>query len=238
MTTLTIDTVAEAINREHALACDQAKTAIQHGIRCGELLAAKKAELTHGEFMPWVAAHCVFKYSTAARYMKAAKQISTGVEILALSDLFPSGRLVAGSARDESASAPSIEGMVKNAARDVIENETTHLRAEADADRHLLRAGDTAAAARAARRIERWEQVSQWICASIVQESSEGLRDLGLSLAQIKSFHVAVSAYLADGVPFNRAFERAAAIIFTLIDVHLDADDIEQAADSAVTATT
>ena len=42
--------------------------------------------------MAWVTANCEFQYSTAARYMKAAMQSSTGVEISTLSKIFPSGR--------------------------------------------------------------------------------------------------------------------------------------------------
>jgi hypothetical protein len=44
--------------------------------------------LPHGSFQAWIKGHCEFEYSTAARYMKAAKQISTGVEISKLSDVF------------------------------------------------------------------------------------------------------------------------------------------------------
>lgn len=83
---------ADDINREHQLAHQHAKTAIEHAVRCGELLAGKKAELPHGSFQPWLKEHCQFAYSTAARYMKAVKQISTGVEISTLSQIFASGR--------------------------------------------------------------------------------------------------------------------------------------------------
>lgn len=83
---------AAAINEEYRLARQSATDAIQHAILCGELLAIKKKELPHGEFTPWVSANCEFEYSAAARYMKAAKQSSTGVEFSTLSALFPSGR--------------------------------------------------------------------------------------------------------------------------------------------------
>jgi hypothetical protein len=79
---------ADMINREHELARTCAKSAIEHAIRCGELLTEKKAALGHGEFIPWIETNCEFKYSTAARYMKAVKRISTGVEISSLSDVF------------------------------------------------------------------------------------------------------------------------------------------------------
>jgi hypothetical protein len=87
-----LEITADAINQEHALARSHADSAIRHAIRCGELLTAKKRELAHGNFTPWVTANCEFQYSTAARYMKAAKQSSTGVEISTLSEVFASGR--------------------------------------------------------------------------------------------------------------------------------------------------
>ena len=86
---------AAAINHEHRMARGLAYSAIEHAIECGVLLLAKKQKMPHGEFMPWIEKHCNFKYSTAARYMKAAAQSSTGVEISVtkhLSYLFPSGR--------------------------------------------------------------------------------------------------------------------------------------------------
>jgi hypothetical protein len=55
------------------------------------LLLKKQSELPHGEFQKWIALNCTFKYSTAHRYMVAAKKKSTGVEIPSLSALFPSG---------------------------------------------------------------------------------------------------------------------------------------------------
>jgi hypothetical protein len=87
-----ITITAEDVNCEHALARSCAETAVQHAIRCGELLKAQKAALPHGEFVPWVEANCEFAYSTAARFMKAAAQSSTAAEISSLRHLFPSGR--------------------------------------------------------------------------------------------------------------------------------------------------
>jgi hypothetical protein len=82
---------AQAINEEHRLARSSAEDAVQHAIRCGELLLAKKAELRHGQFMPWIEANCEFAWSTAKRYCLAAQQKATGVAISSLSGLFPSG---------------------------------------------------------------------------------------------------------------------------------------------------
>lgn len=90
--------VVDKINEEHRLAYTAAATsqaekarAIDHAIRCGQLLLEQKARLEHGDFQPWIEAHCRFAYSTAARYMTAARRISQGVEISSLTGLFPSG---------------------------------------------------------------------------------------------------------------------------------------------------
>jgi len=75
---------AAQINEAHRLARQHAESAVQYAIRCGELLAAKKAELKHGEFKPWIAANCEFSYQSAHAYMKAAQQKSRGLDFLSL----------------------------------------------------------------------------------------------------------------------------------------------------------
>lgn len=65
---------AKAINREHRLAHESAESAVEHAIRCGELLRAKKDELDHGEFIPWIAAKCEFSERLARAYMQVSKQ--------------------------------------------------------------------------------------------------------------------------------------------------------------------
>ena len=84
---------AHRIREEHRLALQCRDSAIEHATEAGRLLLMVKQRLGHGEFIPWVEAHCGLKYSTAARYVTAAKQISTGVEISSLRSVFPSGRL-------------------------------------------------------------------------------------------------------------------------------------------------
>jgi hypothetical protein len=68
---------AKAINEAHKLAHTSAETAIEHGIRCGQLLVAKKAELAHGEFESWIEKHCEFSPQTARRYMQVASKTLT-----------------------------------------------------------------------------------------------------------------------------------------------------------------
>jgi predicted GNAT family acetyltransferase len=84
--------LADEINKEHGLAQQLSETAVQHAIRCGQLLVEVKVALEHGQFEKWMADNCSFASSTARRYIQAAKQNATGVAISNLSGLFPSGR--------------------------------------------------------------------------------------------------------------------------------------------------
>lgn len=83
---------ASDINEAHALARTSAETAVQHAIRCGELLSAKKEALPHGEFQAWIEANCAFAVSTAKRYMTAATQKAAGLAFSSLRHCFPSGK--------------------------------------------------------------------------------------------------------------------------------------------------
>lgn len=59
---------AREINREHGLAAASDANSIKHKIRCGKLLAQKKA-IKHSNFMGWVKANCKFGHDTAMDYM-------------------------------------------------------------------------------------------------------------------------------------------------------------------------
>ncbi len=83
---------ADDVNDAHRLARGNAESAVQHAIRCGELLLQAKAQLKHGEFKPWIASSCEFAYSTAKRYMKAADQKATAVAFSSVRHLFDSGK--------------------------------------------------------------------------------------------------------------------------------------------------
>ena len=80
--------VAKKINDTHKAALKSATDAVSLAIKCGELLAKQKAKLEHGEWKSWIEKNCNFEYSTAARYMKAASQKSTGVDFSSLSQLY------------------------------------------------------------------------------------------------------------------------------------------------------
>jgi len=73
------DEIAERINAEHRLAASNEATALEHKIKCGEMLLQQKAITKHGQWKPWVKQHCEFEYSTATIYMDMARKKLTGV---------------------------------------------------------------------------------------------------------------------------------------------------------------
>lgn len=71
---------AKDINEAHRLARASAETAVQHAIKCGQLLAIKKDELDRGDFDGWVEKHCDFGRSSAYAYMKVAIKSSRALD--------------------------------------------------------------------------------------------------------------------------------------------------------------
>jgi hypothetical protein len=72
ITTVPLKTIASQANREHQLATDAACDALEHAMRCGELLSQAKAELGHGNFLPWLKANFAGSERTAQSYMRLA----------------------------------------------------------------------------------------------------------------------------------------------------------------------
>jgi hypothetical protein len=68
-TTNLIDHAGE-IRRHHDAVHAAARTAIEHALAAGRLLAEVKGALGHGGFESWVAEHCNFTARTARRYMQ------------------------------------------------------------------------------------------------------------------------------------------------------------------------
>jgi hypothetical protein len=69
--TVRADLTAEIIT-EHQAAFAAASDAVQHAVRCGELLLKAKAEIKHGEFGAYCKKTLPFDERTAQRYMQAA----------------------------------------------------------------------------------------------------------------------------------------------------------------------
>jgi hypothetical protein len=65
-------TIAADIDRHHAEAIACAASAVEHAKAAGTLLLQVKAQLPHGEFVPWMQAHLAVSKRQAQRYMTAA----------------------------------------------------------------------------------------------------------------------------------------------------------------------
>lgn len=69
-----ITTIAEEIRREHE-ACEQdAKSAVEHAVKAGELLTDAKAQVQHGEWLPWLCQNVPFSQQTANVYMRISEK--------------------------------------------------------------------------------------------------------------------------------------------------------------------
>ncbi|MEJ7786351.1 MAG: DUF3102 domain-containing protein [Solirubrobacteraceae bacterium] len=72
------DTIAMSlavdIRREHEAAQQAFASAVEHAVRCGELLAEAKAQVRHGEWLPWLAENFPASARTAQGYMRLAAQ--------------------------------------------------------------------------------------------------------------------------------------------------------------------
>lgn len=86
MTTTTITIIdrqrVEQINQEHRLCVRSYEDALAHAVECGRQLAAVRAEMPHGEWLPWLAEHFDGSVRIAQRYMQlaAAPQLQNASE--------------------------------------------------------------------------------------------------------------------------------------------------------------
>lgn len=67
-------TQVEKINAEHHACEAAARSSVKHAIRCGEMLAEKKAALKHGEWLPWLEQNFEGSERTAQTYMKLHRE--------------------------------------------------------------------------------------------------------------------------------------------------------------------
>ena len=54
---LTLDALGDSIRSEYADAINSARDAVAHAAECGRLLTEAKTRVTHGEWLPWLAAN-------------------------------------------------------------------------------------------------------------------------------------------------------------------------------------
>lgn len=69
-----LNSLADAINADHAAAERTARKAIEHAKAAGEKLLLAKAQVSHGQWLPWLAANCpALADRTARAYMQLAR---------------------------------------------------------------------------------------------------------------------------------------------------------------------
>ncbi len=85
--------LAGRIKIEHTAVSAALKDSVTHAIAAGELLIEAKAQLVHGQWLPWLRDHCTMSERTAQLYMRCAKnrgaiegQIRNGVADLSLNE--------------------------------------------------------------------------------------------------------------------------------------------------------
>jgi hypothetical protein len=69
----TVAELAAVANRQHELAREAGEEMIMHAFAAGEALIAVKAQLQHGEWLPWLAANFSASEDTAQLYMRVAR---------------------------------------------------------------------------------------------------------------------------------------------------------------------
>ena len=87
------------IEHEHQAAIGSARSAIEHAVRCGQLLIEAKASIGHGGWLPWVKANLTFGDRQAQKYMRLADhsdQIRTESSHLSINEALELARKFSG----------------------------------------------------------------------------------------------------------------------------------------------
>lgn len=70
ITSLSNSSTLTEIKNLHSEILEAARTSLEKAIRVGELLTSAKAELKHGQWMPWLKENIPFSQQTANNYMR------------------------------------------------------------------------------------------------------------------------------------------------------------------------
>ncbi|MDC0934761.1 DUF3102 domain-containing protein [Pirellulales bacterium] len=103
---VSLEAVAQEINSEHEACCAAASQALDHAMRCGDLLLQAKGECSHGTWQKWLADNFKGSKRTAQQYMRLAKhreQIESNAQTSALLTVDEATKLIASPVKDESA---------------------------------------------------------------------------------------------------------------------------------------
>jgi hypothetical protein len=71
---LPLDKLAAKANTAHLQVEEGVRYALVHARRAGELLAAAKRQLKHGEWLPWIEQNCQFSERTAQTYLRVHRE--------------------------------------------------------------------------------------------------------------------------------------------------------------------
>jgi hypothetical protein len=81
VTATSLPDLASAINEEHRLCAALMRRGLEHARRAGELLIHAKAQLAHGEWLPWLKEHCDVSVRQAENYARIAKNWTELAEV-------------------------------------------------------------------------------------------------------------------------------------------------------------
>lgn len=128
--------LAEKINSEHERVELSAKASLLHAKNAGELLTEAKRQSGHGNWLPWIQAHCHFSDRTARAYMRVFSrwgELSNRQRAANLS--LRDGMLILAEADQESADRADLLDRLTPEGRHALEGGII----DVDAARHLLR---------------------------------------------------------------------------------------------------
>jgi hypothetical protein len=73
-----LDELADRIHAEHEASVAALRRGVEHAVAAGHLLLEAKAQLKHGEWLPWLREHCRVPVRTCQLYMDVAKHVADG----------------------------------------------------------------------------------------------------------------------------------------------------------------
>jgi len=82
----TLTDLAARIKAEHQAVSVSLKESVAHAIQAGTLLLEAKAEISHGQWLPWLRDQCTLSERTAQLYMRTAKNRTTIEEHIRTAD--------------------------------------------------------------------------------------------------------------------------------------------------------
>jgi hypothetical protein len=67
--------LAARVRIEHEAASAALRDGLKHAIAAGKLLIEAKAQIDHGQWLPWLVEHCLVSERSAQSYMRVAREL-------------------------------------------------------------------------------------------------------------------------------------------------------------------